>query len=340
MKLPYRLFQRSSGVYFLENRSSKRQESLRTKDRGIAARLLHARNEAELQPAISREIAKAYWMAGDPLAPTRTWQMVFDEILNSKRGANRARWEVALRQKPLQPIRSRVVLETRPEHFLAVLTAGTVSTNQYLRRVQNFALDMTWLAVPILPRKQWPAVHFKPRRGITIEEHGKILAGERNPEWIAYYKTLWHTGGAQSDIAGLTGENIDWDLKVISFHRRKSGSLAQLHFGPALEQVLSDLPGEGPIFPRLSLMTESDRASLFRRRCRLTGVSGVCLHSYRYAWAERAKTAGYPERFAQEALGHNSRAIHRAYARAALVRIPPLEEYEKQRAAATGAVAA
>ena len=48
------------------------------------------------------------------------------------------------------------------------------------------------------------------------------------------------------------------------------------------------------------------------------------------AWAERAKTVGYPERFAQEALGHNSKAVHRAYAKRALVKIPSLEEYEKR----------
>ena len=30
---------------------------------------------------------------------------------------------------------------------------------------------------------------------------------------------------------------------------------------------------------------------------------------YRYARAERAKTVGYPERFAQEALWHNSKAV-------------------------------
>ena len=58
----------------------------------------------------------------------------------------------------------------------------------------------------------------------------------------------------------------------------------------------------------------------------------MSLHSYRYAWAERAKKAGYPERFAQEALGHNSKAVHRAYARKAKVELPPLGEYEKQRA--------
>ena len=54
----------------------------------------------------------------------------------------------------------------------------------------------------------------------------------------------------------------------------------------------------------------------------------MTLHSYRYAWAERAKAVGYPERYAMEALGHNSKAVHRAYARKAQVRLPSLESYE------------
>ncbi len=55
------------------------------------------------------------------------------------------------------------------------------------------------------------------------------------------------------------------------------------------------------------------------------------MRSYRYAWGERAKTAGYPERFAQLALGHNSKAVHRAYAKNTQVNLPPLEEYERER---------
>ena len=55
----------------------------------------------------------------------------------------------------------------------------------------------------------------------------------------------------------------------------------------------------------------------------------MSLHSYRYAWAERAKKCGYPERFAQEALGHNSKAVHRAYAKRAQVTVPALEKYER-----------
>jgi integrase len=75
-----------------------------------------------------------------------------------------------------------------------------------------------------------------------------------------------------------------------------------------------------------------DRATEFKQRCDGLGISGVSLHSYRYAWAERALKCGFPERFAQPALGHNSKAVHRAYAKRALMKIPSLEDYE-QRAA-------
>jgi hypothetical protein len=37
----------------------------------------------------------------------------------------------------------------------------------------------------------------------------------------------------------------------------------------------------------------------------------------------------YPERFAQEALGHNSKVAHRAYAKRALMKIPSLEACEE-----------
>jgi hypothetical protein len=36
------------------------------------------------------------------------------------------------------------------------------------------------------------------------------------------------------------------------------------------------------------------------------------------------------ERFARQALGHNSKAVHRAYAKRALMKIPSLEDYEKK----------
>jgi len=82
------------------------------------------------------------------------------------------------------------------------------------------------------------------------------------------------------------------------------------------------------LFPYLRGVQAADRATEFKQRCQGLGITGVTLHSYRYAWAERAKKCGYPERFAQEALGHNSKAVHQAYARKAQVVLPPLEDYE------------
>ena len=63
------------------------------------------------------------------------------------------------------------------------------------------------------------------------------------------------------------------------------------------------------------------------------GIKGVTLHSYRYAWAERAKKAGYPEQFAMENSKQNSKAVHRAYSRKAKVELPSLGEYERRRKA-------
>jgi hypothetical protein len=44
---------------------------------------------------------------------------------------------------------------------------------------------------------------------------------------------------------------------------------------------------------------------------------------------------GYPERFAQQALGHNSKAVHHAYPKHAEVTVPSLDDWEKQRVSRT-----
>ena len=114
---------------------------------------------------------------------------------------------------------------------------------------------------------------------------------------------------------------------------RNNQSPVLVHLGSEALNLLKDLPSEGPLFPYLSSVRAGDRTTEFGQRCRQLGITGVTLHSYRYAWAERAKTAGMPERFAMENLGHNSKAVHRAYTKRALVKIPSLEEYEREAAA-------
>jgi integrase len=100
--------------------------------------------------------------------------------------------------------------------------------------------------------------------------------------------------------------------------------------GERLESLLKELPAQGPFFPHISKLNASARAAEFCRRCRILKIQGVSLHSYRYAWAQRAKSSGYPARWAENALGHNSRAVHEVYARGAESICPSLEEYEKK----------
>jgi integrase len=263
-----------------------------------------------------------------------------DELTKTKSDNTRHRHVTAMKDKAFDLVRNLPILETRSAHFLKVLELGTVSTNVYLRRIHNFALDMNWLPWSILPKRQWPKVKFKEKRAITLDEHQRIIAAEVNPERKTLYQLCWHLGASQGDIAALKGEDVDWTNNTVGFTRKKSGVPVLVHLGPEALNVFKDLPAEGPLFPYLSTVRAGDRATEFGQRCRQLGITGITLHSYRYAWAERAKVAGMPERFAQEALGHNSKAVHRAYAKRALMKIPSLEDYEKKPEGITVAKAA
>jgi len=333
MQQRYRLFLRRGSVYYFVDNLTGRQESLGTKDRKDAERLVHAKNEAHRQPLLNLRIARAYLAAGDPSMVTRTWQEVMEEIMRTKEGETKSRWLRASKDHAFDSIRSVKVFETRADHFLKVLAEGRVATNVFLRRLHNFALDTNWLLAPVLLKRQWPRPRYQEKRAITLQEHRRIVELEQNPERRAFYELAWHLGAAQSDLAHLQAEDVDWENKVISFARLKlrwrGQQPCQFFFGDEVQTLLQSLPKTGPLFPKLRPMQASHRATEFQRACRRAMISGVTLHSFRCAWAERAKQAGYPERFAMEALGHNSQAIHRAYSRKAKLRLPALEEYEK-----------
>ena len=331
MKQRYRLFLRSNGGnFYLQDNLTGKQESLRTTDRAMAESLLHARNEAVRQPELNIQLARAYLAAGDPLSLGRNWQMVMDALVKTKSGVTQERYARATRDPAYDVIRKIPVLQTQPEDLLMVIERGGTATNEFMRRIHCFALDMNWLPRAVLPRRQWPSMKFKEKRGITRDEHERVLTIAGSPEWKAYLGILWLVGGSQTDMAALRAEDIDWSERMISYLRCKTGSICRLHFGDELEGLLRTRPATGPLFPKLNLLPCTRRGSVFRRRCQRLGIQGVTLHSYRYAWAERAKSCGYPERFAQEALGHGSKAVHRAYAKKAQVNLPPLEDYERK----------
>ncbi len=327
MKHRFILFRRN-GTFYCEDTTTKKQISLRTKCATEAQTLLAVKNEAVRQPAMNLQIAQVYLHHSDPALAARTWADVMERVTSTKTGPTKERYESAIKDAALDLIRHRKLLETQGEHFLATLEAGTVSTNVYLRRFHNFAIGMHWLPWPVLPRLQWPTVTHKDKRAITFQEHQIILAREKNPEMNAYLRLLWHLGGAQTDVSMLTAEDIDWNDQTISFSRKKTGVPVVITFGADAASLLQGLPKLGHLFPRLARLHEKHRAKLFAKRLATVTITGISLHSYRYAWAERAKIVGMPERFAQQALGHSSKALARAYSKKAKVIVPSLEDYE------------
>ena len=67
MKPKFRMFRRA-GIYWVHDSETGRQQSLRTKKRAEAVRLLHGRNEAHAVPFANLQMARAYMMAADPAA--------------------------------------------------------------------------------------------------------------------------------------------------------------------------------------------------------------------------------------------------------------------------------
>jgi integrase len=327
----YRLIYRGSrDAYYCFDTQTKKRESLATGVEADAQRLVDTRNEAVHHAEMNLQIAQVYLQHSDPALSARTWQNVMDGMAPLKTGPTQARWKSAMRDTAFDSIRNRKLIETTAQHFLDVLATGTVSTNMFLRRLHNYTVGMHWLPWPVLPKRQWPTVRHKERRAITAEEHARIVEREHNPEISAYYQLLWHLGGSQSDIADLTAGDVDWTDRTIAFQRGKTGVPVVITFGPEAAGILNALPKTGPLFPRLERLQEQHRGKMFTKRLATVGIKGVSLHSYRYAWAERAKTVGMPERYAQQALGHSSKAFARAYSKKAKVVVPSLEDYERK----------
>ncbi|HSI86576.1 MAG TPA: tyrosine-type recombinase/integrase [Candidatus Methylacidiphilales bacterium] len=339
MQNRYRLYQRENGIFYVEDCITGKQQSLRTTNRVAAERLLAGRNQSVEQPMLNRSMAKTYLSAKSPELTTRTWQDVMEHYTKSGVESTRDRKDRAFRSQPFARLRKVTLMDTEADHLFAVLEhkrAGN-SAHHYLKRIHNYALHLGWLLSPVMADAAWPSVRKKHFQAITEEEHALIIAKETNTERRLYYELLWETGGSQSDIAELEWSRVDKETNTIEFFRQKlegneDAALSCLCIGPKLQALLDQLPQEGYFFPKIRLELAKHRASEFKRRCRTLKIKGRVLHSYRYAWAQRARSAGMPEREAMNHLGHKSKAIHAAYGRRAQVTTLPLEYYEMQKA--------
>ncbi len=336
MKDRFRLYRRGKGIFYLHDGKTGKQESLRTRNPAEAKRLYAARNEAEELPAHRVTMARAYLTGNSRQLTTRTWNDVLEEMAFCYHGPTKNRFKFFTQSKPIESLKKIVLIETESSDFLNALRhprAGT-STNKWLRIVHNRALDLGWLLTPVLARKCWPRFQSNRTLAIKPEQHQRLVDAETDSEFKLYLQMLWETGGAQTDVACLHRDNVDLVRRRITFRRRKLQNRAMgdsaVAIGEGLEKILSQLPVQGYLFPALSKQNDKVRASRFRKIADRQGFTDISLHSYRYAWARRAKSYGMPLREAMAHLGHGSKAIHEAYSEKAEIVTLPLEYYEKQ----------
>ncbi len=331
----YWMFQRK-GVFYVQDKLSGKQKSLKTRDAAAAKRMLAGKNQATEQPQMNLAMAKVYLSCKSDEMLARTWDDVMKEMEQAYTGSTLARWRTQIKSAPFQGLRKLPLLHTESSHFLAVLRhprAGS-STQKWLRILHNRALDLGWILAPVMARRIWPKLKTKKAKAITAEQHARLVATEKDDEFRHYLQMLWEIGGAQTDTARLHRDNVDLFNRRITYNRQKLESIGQgsvaIVIGDDLMKLLNELPQEGCLFPTMAKQNDKVRASRFRKVADRLGFTDISLHGYRYAWAQRAKSYGMPLREAMAHLGHGSKAVHYAYSDKAEIVSLPLEFYEKQ----------
>jgi hypothetical protein len=210
-----------------------------------AERIRVARNEAVEKPLLSLSLGRAYLTAHDPLMVKRAWQDVMNTFVPNGRESSRDRRERAMKSSAFKNLKSKLLVETTADDFRAILSDNKTSTHHFLRCLHNLATGLDWLPWPILPPKLWPKIRTEKRRAIGSDQHAKIVASDQNVEHRLYYELLWEVGAAQTDAACLTADNVDWNNRVLSFQRCKTGEWAHFVIGESLEKILRQLPASG-----------------------------------------------------------------------------------------------
>jgi hypothetical protein len=151
VKERFKMFRRNGGMFYARDTATMSKESLGTKDRAQASRLVAAKNQAQEQPALNKGMAKVYLAAASPEFALRTWTDVMEKYVTSGAESSKDRKERAFRSRPYVGLHKLKLIDTAAEHLFAVLEhqkAG--NSTHYLRRLHNFALHLGWLLAPVM----------------------------------------------------------------------------------------------------------------------------------------------------------------------------------------------
>jgi hypothetical protein len=200
---------RRRGTYYLQDARTGKQQSLETKDRKTAARLLEIKRQTVADPGFNHYPLKTCLSTQDPQLSKRTWRTVMDQMQTHGRESSRDRCARAVQSAAFDRLRELKLIETSAGDFLTILTGGKVSVQHYLKRLHNLALGLGWLAFPVLAPRLWPKTQFKPKRAITAKEHQQILAAEKNLERnLQFYKKRFEADSHRPMMVSSAGSIV------------------------------------------------------------------------------------------------------------------------------------
>ena len=102
-----------------------------------------------------------------------------------------------------------------------------------------------------------------------------------------------------------------------------------IKFGKKVEEVLKRRPSKGPLFPYLSTIRASDRATEFKQRCTGLGIKGISLTPTATAGPNAHARPIIPCVAPRRRWARDWRLVHRAYAKNAAVTTPTLDEWQE-----------
>ncbi len=134
--------------------------------------------------------------------------------------------------------------------------------------------------------------------------------------WLVFAmsRATWRASSCSSrvmDRKSMFGQQRDFDGQAwqVSFRPRYLATPSPVgpRFGshPHLEDLLSDLPPEGPLFPDLSVNAVTKRFSDLREKLQLERP-GLVFHSTRKWFITQCERTGVPEHFTASLVGHKS----------------------------------
>jgi hypothetical protein len=111
MKERFYLYRRRQTFYVQDSRTGK-QQSLETKERKTALRLLEIKRQAADSPSLNKIILKTCLAANDSLLSERTWETVMDHLGAHGKESTKARCSRALKSKWFDSIRRKKLIDT------------------------------------------------------------------------------------------------------------------------------------------------------------------------------------------------------------------------------------